>query len=151
MRIAILMDIGSPWTREVALLIKSFGHEVHVIDFAVTKDTERYITRSDEFQVNDVAEFSSRVDGVHFLFTRWKGNLRYIMSSRRLWRLMGEVALDILLTLYGGGNAIMAWLSGFRPYSTWVLVPCSLSGSGLEWSMAQVIGPRFRYRCFASK
>ena len=33
MRIALLLSLGVPWSREAALRLSELGHEVHAIDF----------------------------------------------------------------------------------------------------------------------
>lgn len=131
MRIAILMNIGSPWSREVALLIANAGHEVFVIDFVTDDWSDNYIKRNDGYQVGDIVAFESAVAGIRLLRTIWKSNFRYLSCAGQLRQNLVNDQIEILLTLYGGGNATMAWLSAFRPYVAWVVGSDILLTSGM--------------------
>jgi len=101
-------------------MLQSFGHEVHVFDFAGDLDNV-YLSSKVSGIVSDFDAFQSQVAGIHLAPPPAKGNLRYILHARKFRRLAESLRVDIVLTLYGGGFALMAYLSGFRPYSVFVV------------------------------
>jgi glycosyltransferase involved in cell wall biosynthesis len=59
--------------------------------------------------------------GIELMRTRWKSNMRYVTAAPQLRRILSRVSPDLLLTLYSGGSAQLARLSGFHPWMAWVV------------------------------
>ena len=135
MRIALLMGVGIPWSRDAATMLARLGHEVHAIDFTTDKAALGHLLRSDPFQQEDIARFKNTIAAVHWLSSRMRNTLRYVTSAPALRRVLNTIRPDVLLTLYGGGFASLAQLSGFRPYCTWVVGSDVLLVRGLQARM----------------
>ena len=131
MRVAILMSVASPWAREVAMKLASLGAEVHVIDFA-SSAPDGYMSHGDEFQAAEVIALRTAVAGVEFLRTPAAGPSRHFLAVPAVRRILAKLRPDHLLTLYGGGFANIAWLSGFRPYVVYVVGSDVLLMGGLR-------------------
>ena len=119
MRIAVLMLASCPWARTIATQFASQGHEVHVVDFARTPQAGNYI--SGDFQNEAVARLSRTVSGLHYLPTPFASSLRYLAAARPLAAVCRQLDVDVLITLYGGGFGMTAWLSRFRPYAVYAV------------------------------
>lgn len=119
MRIAVLMLPSCPWARTVATQFASQGHEVHVVDFARTPQAGNYI--SGDFQNEAVARLSQTVSDLHYLPTPFSSSLRYLAAARPLANLCRQLDVDVLISLYGGGFGMTAWLSRFRPYAIYAV------------------------------
>lgn len=130
MKILICMTHLCPWSRPMAAMLQSFGHEVHVFDFA--DDLEKgYLSSENAGIASDFDEFRSQVAGVHLSHPPAKNQLRYVLYARKFRRLAEALGVDMTLTLYGGGFALMAYLSGFRPYSVYAVGSDVLLANGL--------------------
>lgn len=130
MKILICMAHLSPWSRPAAATLQSLGHEVHVFDFADVSENG-YVSRKIAGIVSDFDAFRSEVSGIHLVPAPAENQLRYVLYARRFRRLAETLGVDLVLTLYGGGFALMAYLSGFRPYSVFVVGSDVLQTSGL--------------------
>lgn len=129
MRIAVLMLASCPWARTVATQFSSQGHEVHVVDFSRTPQTGNYI--SGDFQNDAVTRLSHTVAGLHYLPTPFSSSLRYLAAARPLATLCRRLDVDVLISLYGGGFGMTAWLSRFRPYAIYAVGSDILFANGL--------------------
>lgn len=119
MRIAVLMLTSCPWARTIATQFASQGHEVHVVDFARTPQAGNYI--SGDFQNEAVERLSHTVSGLHYLPTPFASSLRYLAAACPLAAVCRRLKVDVLITLYGGGFGMTAWLSRFRPYAIYAV------------------------------
>jgi L-malate glycosyltransferase len=120
MRLLVLMPVASPWAREIAMQLQRLGAEVHSVDFA-SDAPNIYISKQDGFQKDDLRELRESISGLHLLASPTSGLSRHFFGVPALRRLITRVRPDRLLTLYGGGFAMLAWLSGFRPYVVYVM------------------------------
>jgi glycosyltransferase involved in cell wall biosynthesis len=118
MRLAILMPVESPWSRETALRIAELGHEVHVIDFHSAK--REYLGGRKELHAPAIERLRSQVAGVLTLSAPIQSQLRYVVCARQLRKICRRCGAEILLTLWGGGWATMSYLSRVRPYAVFV-------------------------------
>jgi glycosyltransferase involved in cell wall biosynthesis len=134
MRLAILMNIGSPWARDVATHLSAAGVEVHAIDFG-DAEAGGYISSGDAFQSGEVRALNETLAGVHLL-SAGGGSARHFRAVPEFRRLLRRLKPDRLLTLYGGGFANLAWLSGFRPYVVYVVGSDVLLVAGLRKLLA---------------
>jgi glycosyltransferase involved in cell wall biosynthesis len=119
-RLAVLMPVASPWARETVLSLARLGAEVHAVDFA-SDPPDSYFSQSAGFQSADISRLRQELADVHLLRTPASGAARHFLAAPGLRSLLGRIAPDVLLTLYGGGFATLAWLSGFRPYVVYVV------------------------------
>lgn len=116
MRIGIIMVIGSPWSADTALRLAQLGNEVHVIDFAdPVGDGSSYIGVRDKTYDENLRLLNAHCAGVHLLKSR-SPSLRYFLAARQLSDVAAQTRIDVLLTLYAGGFATLALVTGFRPY-----------------------------------
>ena len=138
MRLALLMRLGSPWSREAAARLAYCGHEVHVIDFQAD-DAETYISCRDSFQTVDIREFKRSIARVHTLEPRFSSRVGYLMSARALNNILTRIKADALVTLYGGGFATMAYMSGFRPYAVYIVGSDVLLGGRIKRAISRLV------------
>lgn len=140
MRIAILMPIASPWSRQIALRLAESNHTVHVIDFEEYATTGAYVHNQDSFQANDIATLRASVTSTRLLRSRFRGGLRYVTAARQLSRVYRDCGGEALLSLYGGGLALLACLSGVRPYAVYAVGSDVLMAAGARrWVGAQCL------------
>jgi glycosyltransferase involved in cell wall biosynthesis len=102
-------------------MLGALGHEVHVVDHAVAPDVPSYLSADDATQRAEIAALRDSGVTIHLLRTRLRSRLRYLASAPELRRIVRGVGGDIVLTLYGGGFALLAWASGVRPYVVYVV------------------------------
>jgi len=116
MRLGILMAVNSPWSCEVALRLAEIGHEIHVIDFADVSAKKGYLNGLQK--IYDSIEHVLKEHGVqvHSIKAACKSDLKYFLYRTSLRKICRRNGLQVLLILYGGGFATLAFLSGFRPY-----------------------------------
>lgn len=110
----------SPWSQQIADSIGSFGHDVHVLDFRHTHD-DSLANPALEANRKDYARFASAGCRIHLVDAPVAGRLRHLWMARALRQLVQHEQADVVLTLYGGGLALAAYLSGVRPYCVYVV------------------------------
>ena len=116
LRVAVFMPIASPWAREAAVNLARSGRcEVHVLDFALTAPGS-YLTAEDPCQRDDIRALAGDVASVDTIGAMPASGLRYLLAAPLLAARLRGLDADVLLVLYAGGSALMAMLSGFRPY-----------------------------------
>lgn len=121
MRIAVLMNLASPWSLMIIRELAAAGHDVYVSYPKPSEDPET------------VRRQESGLDGVA------KGRLALpvgivgrLSQTRALGRWCEASNCDVLVTLYGGWFAVMAWLSGFRPFAVYIVGSDILLATGLK-------------------
>lgn len=131
MTIVVVMSLASPWARDTARRLRALGHMVHVVDFARPPAAAGYLGTDDEGERAEIETL--RVEGIriHLLPSRFRSELRYIVAAPRLRRLVRQTRGDVVLTLYGGGYAALAWSSGARPFAVYVVGSDVLLARGL--------------------
>ncbi len=139
MRLAILMSIASPWSREAALRLSELGHEIHIITFRDWNSSDSYLRTDDHFQASDIQRLRNSLAGVHFLDSRLHSGLRYLLSAPTLRKVLRRCGADALLTLYAGGQAAMAFASGFRPYAVYTVGSDVLKISRVKRKIARIV------------
>ncbi|MGB6832607.1 MAG: glycosyltransferase family 4 protein [Candidatus Acidiferrum sp.] len=131
MKIALLMSVASPWSRDVALQLAQARNEVHVID-PRNSESISYIGREEQFQrsaILGLGEFVSAVHPIPYRGTGWYGAVDLAWRLRNVLR---RIRADVLSTLYGGTFAAAAYLSMFRPYAVYVVGSDILMGGKLK-------------------
>lgn len=134
MRIAVLMSVLSPWSRVIAEMLARLGHEIHAIDFDAAKGS--YLR--DDARQKEIDAFAANIAAVHELRGYGASNLRYFKAVPEFRRLLKRLQPQMLLTLYAGGFAQMAWLSRFRPYTIFAVGSDVLLQTGLRRRIARI-------------
>jgi glycosyltransferase involved in cell wall biosynthesis len=96
------------------------GHEVHVFD-VIGRPISGIASYDTPGIKGEYETFQSKVSSIHLVSSMVHGNFRYIMAAPKLMMLARSVRADIILSLYAGGYATMAYLSGFRPYAVYAV------------------------------
>ncbi len=111
------MAVTSPWSRLVVEFLSDAGVPIHVMDVnntlrepAVRASTAGTIRRLEE-----------RVEGVHAATLPRLLPVRLLVGAWALRRLVRRTDAQLVLTLYGGMQAAVAWLSGAAPYAVYVV------------------------------
>lgn len=101
-------------------MIQSLGHEVHVFDFS---DMPEFGLVSNKVNGiwQDFERYKTQISGIHLIPSGVPGKSRYILGAWKLRQLAHELEVDMIMDLYGGGFALMTWLSGIRPYYVYVV------------------------------
>jgi glycosyltransferase involved in cell wall biosynthesis len=137
MKIALLMSVASPWSRDVALQVSRTGHEVHIIDPQYS-GAIGYIGREDEFQKAAILELRESVSSIHSIAYEGRGRLGVVSMTWHLRRVLQKIRADVLTTLYGGTFALAAYLSMFRPYTVYAVGSDILIGGWVKKSISRV-------------
>jgi glycosyltransferase involved in cell wall biosynthesis len=136
LKLAVLMSRNSPWSREAVIRLAALGHQIHLLEVCLL-DRHTYLNVDDPSQAKDIEEFERSI----FVTKRIKpwpvSNVRYVAASWALHRILKNQRCDLLLTLYGGGFATMAYLSGFRPYVVYVVGSDVLLGGPVKKSFSR--------------
>ena len=120
MKIIVCMMHLSNWSWAIAQDLQYMGNEVYVFD--VIGQPVSGIASYDTPGIREEYEaFRSKVTSIHLVSSSARGNLRYILAAPKLRMFAKSVKADIIITLYGGGYATMAYLSGFRPYTIYAV------------------------------
>lgn len=115
------MNRRSPWSRNIACQLARLGIQVVVIDFRTRRSALGYLDSDDSLHAEGIAELERAVLAIHFLNSRFVGPARYVFTARQFRRVLDNCRADVLLTLYGGGYGLLARLSGFRPFITYLV------------------------------
>jgi glycosyltransferase involved in cell wall biosynthesis len=109
------MGVANPWAQAVARHLMQDGFEVHVADI------NPYFGANRELYEQAAVEVRSMVASVERLTLRGPYPLRVLEGARQLRRIAAQRNACATLTLYGGVQAAVAWLSGVRPYVVYVV------------------------------
>ncbi len=119
MRIVALLPLESPWSRNTALWLTRLNHAVHIVDFR--RSDIGYLGASPQSHAQDIDSFQRSVAGVHLIDVPTRSSLRYSMGAIPLRKIVRDCRADVVLSLYSGGLLLMAYVSGCRPYATYVV------------------------------
>ena len=125
------MSLASPWAQASAEMLARLGHEIHAIDFDEVKGS--YFNTTQE----DIARIRKNVAGVHLLSGFPPSNLRYFQAVPQFRSVLRKIRPDVLLTLYAGGFAQLAWFSRFRPYAVFAVGSDVLLVSGIRRAISR--------------
>jgi len=126
------MNQESPWSRDLVTVLGDLGAEVHVIDFDTPGGESGYMSFQDAKQAASIEAFKKRVAGFHLLKSSHRSGLRYVTGARQVNSICRSIDARILLSLYCGGLGMMAWASGFRPYSVYTVGSDVLLATGIR-------------------
>jgi len=115
----MLASLSVSWSREAALRLSELGHEVHVLDFE-SEVNGNYLRGRDDLYGDAVARLRRSVAGIHMIpggdISQW----RYLRYALRLRKIFKDINADVLLSLWGGGFAMISCVSGIRPYAVFL-------------------------------
>jgi L-malate glycosyltransferase len=140
MRMAVLMTVNSPWAKETVLRLCNFGHEVHVLNIVQISKINGYLDNHSTLRQSNIESLNRRAH-IHDISFSVNSNLHYLISGFALKSFFLKHNIEILLSLYGGGYATMAYASGFRPYVIYAVGSDVLLAKGIKKSIL-----RFTYR-----
>lgn len=123
MRIAVLMSLASPWSLMIVKALSSAGHEIHVCH---PRDPKLNATPGPESKLEGLAKSQMPLPPLG------GGVLGRLSQARALGRWCRSENCDVLITLYGGWFAILAWLSGFRPFAIYIVGSDILLAKGFK-------------------
>ena len=136
MRIAMLTSLAVSWSREAALRLAELGHEVHVIDFE-SEVSGNYLNGRPDIYGAAIAKLQRSVAGVHIIPGKDNSQWRYLRYAPRLRRIYKHIEADVLLSLWGGGFAMISCLSGIRPYAVFLGGGDVLRVSGIQKAISR--------------
>lgn len=113
--IVVLMAASSPWSQLVVEYLTNAGFPVQVVDFNPPPGTNQ------ELADQSVAALCERVAGVHIFPAPRLPGWRLFQGAWQLRGVVHQCDAQMVLTLYGGMQAAIAWLSGVRPYALYVV------------------------------
>ena len=119
-RVAIVMWIVSPWARLVSSRLAARGLSVHCVDFQPWGKGGAYLDARDPVQAERINEFRTMVDSVQTVRTPRSLPFRLAYAAQQLRSFVHRCRADVVLTLGGGSDAAIAYLSGIRPYFVYV-------------------------------
>jgi L-malate glycosyltransferase len=119
-KVALLMNLLSPWSRELALRLVELGLDVVVVDFR-TPRSAGYLGERAGLHRESIARLEGAGVEIRLVESRFTGLLRFVTAAGALRRTVRASGADILLTLYGGGFALISWLSRFRPFAVYLV------------------------------
>ncbi len=137
MRIIVCMTHYCPWSNPTAQTLQSLGHEVHVFDFDTVQGG--FIDPNNAGVAADFEEHKKLVSGFHLIHPVDKGHIRYLFAARRLRALARKLNADCILSLYGGGYALMTYLSGIRPFAVYVVGSDVLLAGGFARRINKIV------------
>ena len=139
MRLAVIMNLKSPWSRDIVTILGDLGVEVHVIDFESPGSEAAYMAFQDTKQASSIEGFKQRIADLHLLRSAHTSGLRYLTGAAEVRKICKRIDASLLLTLYAGGSAMMAWASGFRPYAVYTVGSDVLLASGLRRTISRFV------------
>jgi hypothetical protein len=121
------------------MMLRELGHEISVVDYAVGPSAAAYLSANDQIQREEILHMERVGVHVHLLDTRWRSVLRYLTSARALREFASSRRGDVVLTLYGGGFAMLAWASRVRPFAVYVVGSDVLMAKGLVRRLSRLV------------
>ena len=132
----MLMSLGAPWAREAALRFCELGHQVHAIDFH-TEVLGNYLRGREDIHSNAVSRLREHLAGIHLIPGADVSQWRYLRQAPRFRSICRSIDPDVLLSLWGGGFAMMSYASGIRPYAVYVCGGDILRVSGVNKTLSR--------------
>jgi glycosyltransferase involved in cell wall biosynthesis len=120
MKIIVVMTYNCHWSGVIAKDLQEMGHDVHVFDIIGRPETGLLNSKISGIR-DDFNALKNKIANIHLVHTNVHSNFRYILAAPKLRKLAKSIKADIILSLYGGGFATMAYLSGFRPYAVYIV------------------------------
>ena len=132
----MLLSLGVSWSREAALRLTELGHEVHAIDFE-SEVTGNYLGGRTDLHAASIDKLRSSLAGIHIIRGNDISQWRYLRYAPKLRKIFKDIKGDILLSLWGGGFALISCASGVRPYAVFLGGGDILRVSGIQKVMSR--------------
>lgn len=116
LKVAVLMNLLSPWSRDLVLRLARRGLNVVVVDLREGPGRQGYLSGSPALHKEAIRELEEAASAIHQIHSAHASPLRFLSAAWELRKFLATQKPDVLLTLYGGGYTTAAWLSGFRPF-----------------------------------
>ena len=136
MRIAMLVSLAVSWSREAALRLSELGHEVHAIDFE-SEVTGNYLRGRNDLYGDSIGKLEENLAGIHIIRGHDISQFRYLRYAPQLRKICKEIQGDVLLSLWGGGFAMISCVSGIRPYAVFLGGGDVLRVSGIQKTLSR--------------
>lgn len=117
--VIVLMSAASPGSQAIVERLTERGLIVHVVDFNHAVDG--YLNTNPALEAESLRALQSKVHSVHQVRTPRLLAARVLVGAWRLRQIAKAAKAEVVLTLYGGTNAAIAWLSGLRPYLVYIM------------------------------
>jgi glycosyltransferase involved in cell wall biosynthesis len=137
LRIAMLASLSVSWSREAALRLSELGHEVHLIDFESEME-DSYLRGRGDLNSRSIAKLHDILAGVHIIRGKDISQWRYLKYAPQLRTICKKIKADILFSLWGGGFAMISYISGIRPYAVFLGGGDILRVSGIRKMISRV-------------
>jgi glycosyltransferase involved in cell wall biosynthesis len=138
LRVVVLMALVSPWSRLIVQRLSALGVVLHIVDFQTRGGNDSYLDCGGPLETAYRTELEPLVAGVYRIYTpRWMV-ARMAYSAKQLRTIARQHSPDIVLALYGGSNAAVAYLSGVRPYVVYVVGSDVLLASWIQKQIGKV-------------
>ena len=131
MRMAVIMTMSSPWAKEAVLRFCELGHEVHVFNVSDNPKHKGYLVNHSSLRQSAIESLFESAH-IHDIFLPIKSDFRYFLGGYLIHTLCRKHHVEILLTMYGGGYATMAYVSRFRPFVIYAVGSDILFSTGLK-------------------
>lgn len=118
MKIVALMTHYCPWNNSICSTLSDLGHDVYTFDFL--EKSGACLTKDYDTLTEDIKNFKMKYKGSYLIETG-QGVSKYLFYTPLLRKIAHSVKADLILSLYGGGFGLMAYLSGIRPYAVYVV------------------------------
>lgn len=137
LRIAMLVSLSVSWSREAALRLNELGHEVHAIDFESEMEGN-YLRGREDLNSGSIAKLHETLTGVHLIRGSDISQWRYLKYAPQLRRICKKINADVLFSLWGGGFAMISYVSGIRPYAVFLGGGDVLRVSGIQKVISRI-------------
>jgi glycosyltransferase involved in cell wall biosynthesis len=127
----MLVSLNVSWAREAALRLSELGHEVHAIDFE-SEVTGNYLRGRNDLYGDSVGKLQEHLAGIHIIRGNDISQFRYLRYAPQLRKICKQIKGDVLLSLWGGGFAMISCVSGIRPYAVFLGGGDVLRVSGIQ-------------------
>lgn len=127
------MAASSPWSQTVVRFLTSSGFSVHVVDFNSGVDPGV----SQSHAQHTIAQLRRDGVDVHIVALPRFMPLRVLLGAWHMRRVARRWNAQLVLTLYGGTQAAIVWLSKIRPYTVYIVGSDVLLAHGLRIKMAR--------------
>jgi len=118
--------------------MQAMGNEVYVFDFLRHSEKGLVSSRIQGIKA-DADRLPERISGIKIRPMMRHDRLQYILGAYHLKRYAESLGADIVLALSGGGYSLQAYLSGFRPFASYVIGSDVLLANGMGKRMNRVV------------
>ena len=128
------MTASSPWSQDVARSLAAAGQAVHIVDFSHSSDA--YLSANAALSrtlLDELGFAASR----HLIRSPAPLAARVPFGAYHTRRIADQTRADVVLTLYAGTNAAIAYCAGIRPYVVYVVGSDVLLTGGIRRTISR--------------